>query len=308
MKHQIDPKIDCVFKRLLGSEDNQNLLVHFLNAVLSSELKQPITSVLILNPYNDKEHIDDKLSIVDVKARDRQDQLYQMEIQLACYASLPVRVIYTWADVYSQQLQSGNKYSELKPTYSIWLLDENIVKDDDKYLHRYKFRDDSGQALTGHGGIWLLELKKFHTQHINNEQERWLQFFKDGNTFNDDKELPVWMQTQEMRQAMNTLRQFSEKEKNYFAYQARQDFIRQQNTIQFEYESALQELQEAREREQQALAEKKEALAEKNEALAEKNEALAEKDAANQREQQALIEKEAALLELANLKALLANM
>jgi hypothetical protein len=97
-----------------------------------------------------------------------------------------------------------------------------------------------------------------------------------------------------MRQAMNTLRQFSEKEKNYFAYQARQDFIRQQNTIQFEHESALQELQEAREREQQALAEKKEALA--------------EKDAANQREQQALIEKEAALLELANLKALLANM
>ena len=93
---------------------------------------------------------------------------------------------------------------------------------------------------------------------------------------------------------MNTLRQFSEKEKNYFAYQARQDFIRQQNTIQFEHESALQELQEAREREQQALAEKKEALA--------------EKDAANQREQQALIEKEAALLELANLKALLANM
>ena len=96
-----------------------------------------------------------------------------------------------------------------------------------------------------------------------------------------------------MRQAMNTLRQFSEKEKNYFAYQARQDFIRQQNTIQFEHESALQELQEAREREQQALAEKKEALA--------------EKDAANQREQQALIEKKAALLEIANLKALLAK-
>jgi hypothetical protein len=30
---------------------------------------------------------------------------------------------------------------------------------------------------------------------------------------------------------MNTLRQFSEKEKNYFAYQVRQDFIRQQNSI-----------------------------------------------------------------------------
>ena len=72
---------------------------------------------------------------------------------------------------------------------------------------------------------------------------------------------------------MNTLRQFSEKEKNYFAYQARQDFIRQQNTIQFEYESALQELQEERVKKEVAIA-----------------------------------EKEAALLELATLKALLANL
>jgi hypothetical protein len=34
MKHHIDPKIDCVFKALLGAEDNRNLLVHFLNAIL----------------------------------------------------------------------------------------------------------------------------------------------------------------------------------------------------------------------------------------------------------------------------------
>ena len=258
MKHQIDPTVDCVFKAILGSEENKNLLVHFLNAVLSSELKQPITSVSILNPYNDKEHLNDKLSIVDVKARDGNDQLYQIEIQLAYYPSLPARIIYTWADVYSQQLKSGNEYAELKPTYSIWLLGDNLVKDDDQYLHRYKFRDDSAQPLAGHGGIWLLELKKFHAQHINSEQERWLQFFKDGKTLNDEA-LPEWMETQEMRQAMNTLRQFSEKEKNYFAYQARQDYIRQQNSIRFDYESEIQVVLErekaAIEREQKALAE-----------------------------------------------------
>jgi predicted transposase/invertase (TIGR01784 family) len=258
MKHQIDPTVDCVFKAILGSEENKNLLVHFLNAVLSSELQQPITSVSILNPYNDKEHLNDKLSIVDVKARDNSDQLYQIEIQLAYYPSLPARIMYTWADVYSQQLQNSDKYHELKPTYSIWLMGDNLVKDDDQYLHRYKFRDDTGKSLTLHGGIWLLELKKFHAQHINNEQERWLQFFKDGKTLNDEQ-LPEWMETQEMRQAMNTLRQFSEKEKNYFAYQARQDYIRQQNSIRLDYESAIQqersEKEAAIQREQKALAE-----------------------------------------------------
>ena len=30
MKHRIDPKIDCIFKAMLGSEENLNLLVYFL--------------------------------------------------------------------------------------------------------------------------------------------------------------------------------------------------------------------------------------------------------------------------------------
>ncbi|HLA33378.1 MAG TPA: PD-(D/E)XK nuclease family transposase [Rhodocyclaceae bacterium] len=56
MKHRIDPKIDCVFKALLGSLENRNLLAHFLNAILASDLHAPIVGVEILNPYNDKEN------------------------------------------------------------------------------------------------------------------------------------------------------------------------------------------------------------------------------------------------------------
>ena len=55
MRHAIDPKIDCVFKALLGSEENRNLLIHFLNAFLAPDLIEPLVWVEILNPYNDKE-------------------------------------------------------------------------------------------------------------------------------------------------------------------------------------------------------------------------------------------------------------
>ncbi|WP_242482654.1 Rpn family recombination-promoting nuclease/putative transposase, partial [Thiocystis violacea] len=54
MHHPIDPKIDCVFKALLGAETNRTLLIHFLNAILGPDLPAPITWVEILNPYNDK--------------------------------------------------------------------------------------------------------------------------------------------------------------------------------------------------------------------------------------------------------------
>jgi len=95
MKHRIDPKIDCVFKALLGSEENRNLPVHFLNAILATDLTAPITGAEILNPYNDKEFLDDKLSVVDVKAKDSEGRLYQIEIQLLTYRHLPERMVYT---------------------------------------------------------------------------------------------------------------------------------------------------------------------------------------------------------------------
>jgi predicted transposase/invertase (TIGR01784 family) len=217
MKHRIDPKIDCVFKALLGSEENRNLLVHFLNAVLIEDLTAPITEAEILNPYNDKEFLDDKLSVVDVKAKDSEGRLYQIEIQLLTYRHLPERMVYTWCDIISQQLQSGNDYSLLKPIYSIWLLAENLLPGEAEYAHEYKLQNRQGRTLADLGGIHLLELKKFTAEQIETEEQRWLKFFKDGERL-DDAALPDWMNTNEMRQAMNTLKLFSEKERDYHAY------------------------------------------------------------------------------------------
>ena len=292
MRHAIDPKIDCVFKALLGAEENRNLLIHFLNAFLAQELSEPIVWVDILNPYNEKEFLSDKLSIVDVKAKDGHERIYQIEIQLTSYSHLPARIIYNWADIYSEQLKSGQDYGELRPTYAIWLLAENLITDDSDYVHHYKVRDEQGKTFTQHGGIWLLELDKFKANRIESEDQRWLQFFKVGEQLNDES-LPDWMITQEMKQAMSTLNTFSEKERQYHQYQARQEYLREQRTILRELEETSRELLQAKLREELALKEKQSALQEKQSALQEK--------------QSALLEKEAALAEIERLKALLAN-
>ena len=211
MKHPIDPKIDCVFKALLGTERNRRLLVHFLNAILAGELAAPIIEVEILNPYNEREFLDDKLSIVDVKARDQAGRLYQIEIQLLNAPDLPARILYGWADLYSAQLRDGDGYDQLKPTYSIWLLGQTLRPWIADAVHRFRLRDDQGRSLVDHGGIWLLELSKCRIEVVETEQDRWLKFFIEGERL-DDEHLPAWMQTEEMRQAMSTLKAFSEKE------------------------------------------------------------------------------------------------
>ena len=87
-----------------------------------------------------------------------------------------------------------------------------LLPDPDRYLHDFRLRDAQGCSLVEHGGISLLELKKFHAELVRTEQERWLKFFKEGASLDSDT-LPPWMQTPEMRQAMSTLKTFTEQDR-----------------------------------------------------------------------------------------------
>jgi len=195
---------------------------------------------------------------------------------------LPARILYGWADLYSSQLKSGEDYHALQPTYAIWLLGQTLLPDIPGYAHAFRMRDEQGRIFWEHGGIWLLELSKFHVDGVKTEEQRWLKFFNEAERL-DDKALPLWMQTGEMQQAMNTLRAFSEKERAYHAYQARQNYLRIQHGNQRrmeELQSGMKQALAAQEQEcaakEQALAAKEQALAAKEQERAGKMEALAE--------------------------------
>ena len=99
---------------------------------------------------------------------------------------------------------------------------------------------------------------------------------------------------------MGTLRQFSEKDKNYFAYQARQNYLRQQMSV-------YGELDAVKLREQQALAREQQVVA-KLDAVSTERDALALREQHAQAEKAtAQAEKEAAIAEVERLKALLAQ-
>ena len=114
-----NPKVDFVFKMLLGNEQHKDLLVHFLNAVLAKEPDIRIHSVELLNPFNEREFESDKLSVVDVKARDDTGRWSQIEIQVVNHAGLIARMLYTWTSFYHRQLEQGKEYTQLQPVIAI---------------------------------------------------------------------------------------------------------------------------------------------------------------------------------------------
>ena len=116
----IKPTVDFAFKKIFGSPENSLALIGLLNAIL--KLDQPIQSVEILNPFNHQEFADDKLIVLDIRARDESGRVINIEMQVSVSAGLLQRLTYYACSLYTDQLGAGDQYSCLCPALSICLL------------------------------------------------------------------------------------------------------------------------------------------------------------------------------------------
>jgi len=123
----IKPTVDFAFKRIFGSPENARSLVGLLNAIL--ELAAPITDVEILNPFSYQDFCDDKLIVLDVRARDSTGRWLNIEMQVSIVSGLTQRLVYYACSLYVDQLESGCGYVSLQPAISICLLSNVLFKD-----------------------------------------------------------------------------------------------------------------------------------------------------------------------------------
>jgi len=124
----IDPKVDYAFKHLFGRDATRPILNDLLNQVLGGKGKRFIREVELLNPFNPKESLDDKLSILDIKARDESGKQINVEMQMLQKPYFKKRILYYLAKFHQQQLHQGDKYSVLKPTISIVFLNDVLFQ------------------------------------------------------------------------------------------------------------------------------------------------------------------------------------
>lgn len=158
----IDPKIDLAFKKVFGSEPWRDLTASLINAVLQPPPPQFVVDVELLNPYSEKMTLDDKLSILDIKGRDQQGRLYNLEMQMLLTASLAQRLLYYWSKMYGQQLGEGDDYTRLRSTISICFVNGELSADSLQHHTEFRLLDPSGRlCLTDDLSIHLIELPKF---------------------------------------------------------------------------------------------------------------------------------------------------
>jgi predicted transposase/invertase (TIGR01784 family) len=123
---KINPRVDFAFKKLFGSEENKDLLISLINAVVSES--EQVAEVELKNPYNLAAYYAGKMSILDIKARSRKDgRWFNVEMQISEDYNFDKRAIYYWAKLVTEQLSEGMMFNELKKTISINILDFNFI-------------------------------------------------------------------------------------------------------------------------------------------------------------------------------------
>jgi predicted transposase/invertase (TIGR01784 family) len=144
-----------------------------LNAVL--ELKEPVVAVELLNPFSLRDFENDKQIFVDLKAKDRLNRVFVVEVQIVVQASFARRAVYYACRAYNDQLQSGQGYAELKATYSVCLLMRDLW-DDDQLHHQFQLVErTSGKVLDETIEIHTVELSKYNSKEEDVPRQQVLQ-------------------------------------------------------------------------------------------------------------------------------------
>jgi predicted transposase/invertase (TIGR01784 family) len=222
MYERLDPKVDFVFKRIFGVEENKEVLIDFLNVVLKDTEPQPIIDLQILNPYIDKQALQDKLSILDIHARTKDGKQVNIEIQLYNRYDIEKRTLYYWSKLYSSQLGEGQKYKELKKTITINILNFNFISND-RYHNVFHLREDNTEAvLTDDIEIHVMELPKLQVTSVplSNKLVKWLLFLKGVQKQELWEEIS--MNEPSLVKAMDTLEFLSQNDEARRLYELRQ--------------------------------------------------------------------------------------
>jgi predicted transposase/invertase (TIGR01784 family) len=177
----LDPKNDFAFKRIFGTEKNQDILVHFLNDMLEFPEGEKIKCVSFLKPIQDPEIAYKKQSIVDVLCTDEKERKYIVEMQVARIAGFEKRAQYYAAKAYVGQLNQGEPYPNLKEIIFIAITDFVMFPDKKEYKSDHVILDKkSFDHDLKDFSFCFLELPKFNKtiDELNTHVEKWAYFFK----------------------------------------------------------------------------------------------------------------------------------
>jgi predicted transposase/invertase (TIGR01784 family) len=236
----VSPRVDIAFKKIFGVEENKDLLISLINSIVGIE--DQVSEVTLLNPYNPKNFRQDKLSILDIKAKGADGKRFNIEIQISDEADYDKRALYYWAKLYTEQLKVAEDYATLSKAIGIHILNFTSIPLVKKYHNVFHITEkDSGLLYFKDLELHTIELKKFSSNSneelsdlitkVKNSLDMWVTFLTRYDLLKADS-LPQGLNDTNLKKAITVLdvMNFSEEERE--AYEEHLKWLRvEANTV-----------------------------------------------------------------------------
>lgn len=229
MSDDITPRVDIAFKKIFGVEENKDLLISLINSIVSEE--DQVIEVTLLNPYNPRNFKKDKLSVLDIKAKNEKGLYYNIEMQISDEADYDKRALYYWAKLYTEQMKKSSDYDVLQKTIGIHILNFLSIPGSKKYHNIFQLREiDTGLHYFKDVELHTIELSKFETgvglkkddrdtiiSKLKSMLDVWATYFLNDELLKDAK-LPKFFAIDIIKKAIEVLKEMnftSQERENY---------------------------------------------------------------------------------------------
>ena len=243
---------DFFFKVFL--QRNKTALRGLLCAMLSMK-SEKITDIVVTNPIQEGDTVDDKNVILDIKVEVNKSQIINLEMQVENLGNWPERSL-TYLCRMFDQLKSGEDYKNVKKTIHIGILDFT-PKDFPHifYSNYFLYNPQTGHKYSDKLGIYMLQLNQIGNLEDEKEMPElyyWASLFK-ATTWEEIQMLAD--KNESIKKSIVTLKELTADEKAQMQMEAReryrrdmvaaQDFGREQSEEQIkELKDNLQQSQE----------------------------------------------------------------
>ena len=213
----VDVKNDVAFRKIFGNENKTTILISFLNAILKLEGDKKIKEVSIANPYQLPRVAGEKASIIDVRAIDKKGRQFVVEMQVADVDGFDKRVQYYTCRDYSMQIDRGEKYPLLKPTYFVGILDFDYFESESYLSNHIIVNGETYEHKLKDIQFNFIELRKF-TLEVDDLQaliEKWVFFIKNAENLDV---IPANINDEGLKEAYRDADKHSWKKEELIAY------------------------------------------------------------------------------------------
>lgn len=216
----LPPKSDVVFKAIFGDEQNKDLLAAFLRDVLELHIESG-SDLELINTEFPPFDAEGKTSRLDIRAKLRDGQQVNVEIQLSNQENIIPRSITYNSRMFVSQLIKGMDYNRMQPAISLLILDFNLFTNQQKWYNQFKLMNvETGEELSHLVEIVFLEMPKMMKLSRQKRQltrrEQWALFLS-----TDDEEVLDMLadENKNIGEAVEKLVYVSDDEKLRFQYE-----------------------------------------------------------------------------------------